>query len=326
MQAIKPDWMLRGTSGAASATDPARSATSTELRVVRSIEELDEMMERLDEAARASDDELRRLFPTFAMDLELELPDDPYSEAYRERVLELFQLVRGERHDPSNERTPIDLDTCVAAPFPYATQSAETVGNQLMAIGHLIKTMALPPRTAVLELGCGWGNVALALAQMGHEVTAIDIDPNMAALVRERARRLGVSVEVHTGDFAAAIDLERQFDAVLFVASFHHASDHLGLLRSMDRVVAEGGRLVFAAEPISDALPAPWCLRLDGESLWQIRRRGWLELGFQERYFLETLDRFGWTAERAVCDGTPFGVVYVARRNEIARASDGRSW
>jgi 2-polyprenyl-3-methyl-5-hydroxy-6-metoxy-1,4-benzoquinol methylase len=149
---------------------------------------------------------------------------------------------------------------------------------------------------------------------MGHDVTAIDIDPSLAELIRERARRLGVPIEVQTGDFATATELGRRFDVVLFVASFHHASDHLGLLRSIDQLVVEGGKLVFCAEPISDALPAPWCLRLDGESLWQIRRRGWLELGFQERYFVDTLDRFGWVTEKFVCADTPFGVVFAARR------------
>ena len=149
-------------------------------------------------------DELRSLFPTFAMELDLNLPDDPYSRAYSKRVFELFEFVRGDTYDPSNEETTVDLEESVAAPYPYATQSSEQVGNQLMAIGHLIKTMALRPGSQVLELGCGWGNVALALAQMGHNVTAIDIAPSMTELVRERARRLGVSVEVHTGDFASA--------------------------------------------------------------------------------------------------------------------------
>ena len=283
-------------------------------RVITDLGELDDMMERLDAAARISDDELRRLFPTFAFELELRLPDDPYAEAYRERVFELFELVRGERYDPSNERTPIDLDACAAAPFPYATQSPETVGDQLMAIGHLIKTMNLRPKSRVLELGSGWGNVALALAQMGHSVTTIDIDPGMAALVRERARRLGVVVEARTGDFMSATELGRRFESVLFVSSFHHASDHLALLESMHGLVTREGQVVFAAEPISESLPAPWCLRLDGESLWQIRRRGWLELGFRETYFTETLARFGWQVERSTCADTPFGVVYVARR------------
>lgn len=293
-------------------------------RVVRTLDELDEMMERLDEAARVSDDELRRLFPTFVMELDLGLPDDPYSDQYRQRVFECFAYLRGRPYDPRDERTPIDPATCVSTPFPYATGSAETVGNTLMAIGHLIKTMALQPSSRVLEFGSGWGNVALPLAQMGHEVTALDIDPSMSSLVAARARRLGVEVETHTGDFMSASDLGRRFDAVLFVASFHHAFDHLSLLSRMDVLVRPGGKLVFAAEPISNALPAPWGLRLDGEALWQIRKRGWLEVGFQETYFVETLEKFGWTTTRNICHDTPFGVVYVAQRLSEHERTVGR--
>jgi protein-L-isoaspartate O-methyltransferase len=207
----------------------------------------------------------------------------------------------------------------VVAPFPYSTGSAQTVGNQLMAIGHIIKTMDLPPASRVLELGPGWGNTTLALAQMGHHVTAVDIDPSFRDLITERARRAGVEIDVRVGDFSSAYDLGTTFDAILFFESFHHSADHLTLLQRLDRVVAPGGMLVFAAEPISDGLPAPWCLRLDGESLWAIRKNGWFELGFQERYFLETLDRFGWTTTHSTCADTPWGSVFIARRCEEQR-------
>ena len=157
---------------------------------------------------------------------------------------------------------------------------------------------------------------------MGHRVTALDIDPKFCELITERARRNGVELDVRLGDFSLVRTLDETFDAVLFFESFHHSSDHLELLECLDRVVARGGVIVFAAEPISDALPAPWCLRLDGESLWAIRKNGWFELGFQERYFLETLDRYGWTAERSVCADTPWGVIYVARRHDDRLEAD----
>ncbi len=229
-------------------------------------------------------------------------------------MFELYRFLRGEGYDVSAESTPFDVEAAVVAPFPYSTQSAQTVGNQLMAIGHIIKTMDLPPGSRVLELGPGWGNTTLALAQMGHHVTAMDIDPKFGDLIRERARRAGVEIDVRTADFSSVETLSSTFDAVLFFESFHHSSDHLALLQQLDRVVAPGGQLVFAAEPISDALPAPWCLRLDGESLWAIRKNGWFELGFQARYFLETLDRFGWTTTQSLCADTPWGSVFVARR------------
>jgi hypothetical protein len=34
-------------------------------------------------------------------------------------------------------------------------------------------------------------------------------------------------------------------------------------------------------------------LRLDGESLYQIRNNGWLELGFKEDYFVQLLESNG---------------------------------
>jgi 2-polyprenyl-3-methyl-5-hydroxy-6-metoxy-1,4-benzoquinol methylase len=272
------------------------------------------MLAGLDEAAQVSDDELRRGFQTFVMDLELNLPRDPYSPEYRDRVFELYHFLRGATYDTSAESTPFDLDAAVVAPFPYSTGSAQTVGNQLLAIGHIIKTMDLPTGSRVLELGAGWGNTTLALAQMGHQVTAIDIDPSFCKLIGERASRVGIEVDVRQGDFSSVQTLDSTFDAVLFFESFHHSSDHLGLLKLLDEVIAPDGVIVFAAEPISDSLPAPWCLRLDGESVWAIRKNGWFELGFQERYFRETLKRLGWTVSHSVCTDTPWGSIFLARR------------
>ena len=80
-------------------------------------------------------------------------------------------------------------------------------------------------------------------------------------------------------------------------------------------VPASGGRVVFAGEPISRKLNAPWGLRMDGESLWAIRTNGWLELGFRRSYFLQALERYGWVAKRVTCLDTPSGEIFVARRH-----------
>ena len=240
-------------------------------RVVRTLDELDEMLRMLDEAGKVSDDELRRGFTRFRMELRLDLPADPYSPEYRAKVFELYEWLHGSPYTPANEVSSFDVVAAADRPFPYATESPQTVGNHLIAVGHIIRTMNLAPRSRVLELGAGWGNTTLALAQMGHDVTAIDIEPNFVKLIETRADRLNAPVRVLQGDFSLIDTLDEQFDAVLFFECFHHAADHLGLLAGLDRVVAPGGRLVFAAEPITDSLRYPWCLRLDGESLWAIR-------------------------------------------------------
>jgi SAM-dependent methyltransferase len=63
---------------------------------------------------------------------------------------------------------------------------------------------------AVLELGCGTGRVARALAQAGHAVTGVDASPAMLAV----AQRHGGAVEWLEGDMRT-LNLGRRFALVL---------------------------------------------------------------------------------------------------------------
>jgi 2-polyprenyl-3-methyl-5-hydroxy-6-metoxy-1,4-benzoquinol methylase len=183
-----------------------------------------------------------------------------------------------------------------------------------MALGYIIRTMALPAGASVLDLGPGWGNTTIALARMGYKVTAIDIDPTFVDLIRARANKLSLDIDVRCGEYLEVDQLKHRYDAVLFFESFHHCSDHRELLKRLPQVIEPGGRLFFAAEPIDDSFSMPWGLRLDGESLWAIRRNGWLELGFQESYFLRTLHHLGWLCTKHVNSATHLGVIFEARR------------
>jgi protein-L-isoaspartate O-methyltransferase len=288
------------------------ASTGSGIRVVSSLSELDQIMQELDAAAAISDGELRRVFTTFAMEFPVDLPDDPYSKEYADRQFEVYRYLHGEPYHPSNEVTVFDVQTAADKPFPFYTESPQTVGAQLIAIGHLIRTLNLPPKSTILEFGPGWGNTTLCLARMGYKVSAIDIEKRFVDLIAERARRKRLDVEIIHGDFSLIHDLGRQYDAVLFFECFHHCADHRSLIEGLKKVVAPGGKVVFAGEPITDDFPIPWGFRLDGESLWAIRRQGWCELGFQESYFRDLMGRYGWALSKHVCAETQWGVVFVA--------------
>lgn len=283
-------------------------------RVITTLDELDEALRTLDQAAAVSDDELRRGFTRFHMQFPLQLPTDPDSPAYRDAQFRLYEWLHGKPYAVTNEVSHFDVPAAAARPFPFYTESPQTVGNHIISIGHLIRTLNLPPKSTILEFGPGWGNTTLWLARMGYRVTAVDIEKNFIDLIRERARRKQLEVEALQGDFSMLHRFDRQFDAVLFFECFHHCSDHQALVAGLDRVIAPGGRAVFAAEPITDAFPIPWGLRLDGESLWAIRKHGWLELGFQESYFRGLMARHGWELAKSVCTETPWGVIFTATR------------
>jgi ubiquinone/menaquinone biosynthesis C-methylase UbiE len=291
-----------------------RGETSPTPTVVRTLAELDEMLSSLDEAATISDEALRTGFTTFRMELDQTMPPDPFSDDYRLRVMDLYAWLHGSPYELKNEHVLFEFDRFVDAPFPYSTGNSVTVGNQLMAIGHVIRTLDLPPKSRILEFGAGWGNTTLALAQMGHRVTVIDISQEFVDLIDARASRVHAPVETIVGDFSAVSEIGGSFDAVLFFESFHHCTDHLDLLQKLDRIVVRNGRVLFAAEPIEEDYYVPWGLRLDGESLWAIRRNGWFELGFRTSYFSAALRRCGWSTQRVDCSELPSAQIFVGRR------------
>jgi SAM-dependent methyltransferase len=289
-------------------------APTPEIETISTLERLDEKLREVKEAGAVSDDKMRAVFAGFRMIPPTDLPGDPYSSEYREKQFDLYRVISGrDSYDVDNEESNFPVDP--NRPFPYYTESPETVGHHLMGVGFIIQSMALAPGSTILELGSGWGNTTIALARMGYNVTAVDIDPNFVGLIAARAAKLSLSVESRLGGYLEIDQLERRFDAVLFFESFHHCSDHLLLIEKLAKVLAPGGSVFFAAEPITDLFPVPWGVRLDGESLWAIRDNGWLELGFQESYFVRTLQRMGWVvAKKHVNPGTHLGIVFEAKR------------
>jgi 2-polyprenyl-3-methyl-5-hydroxy-6-metoxy-1,4-benzoquinol methylase len=282
------------------------------LRTLKTLEELDHVLDDCDAAAAVSDDALRDVFTSFQM-LPLPAPADPFSQEFLEHQLAVYRRIAGRDYTLKNEETTFNVADAVRRPFPYSTGSCQTVGEQLMAIGYLISQMGLAPGSSVLEFGPGWGNTTLALAQIGMAVTAVDIEARFCELIAERASLAGVNIDVVNSDFMWAEQTDKTYDVVLFFECFHHCADHLRLLKALRRVLKPGGCIVFAAEPVYAEFPQPWGLRLDGQSLWSIRKFGWMELGFSDRYFQQALALAGWRAERTVSSDVPWMTIWTAR-------------
>lgn len=266
------------------------------MQMINTLDELDAMLGECEQAA--TDDELRRVFSRFMMSPEAGMPEevraDPFGDAYHSAQMSLYERISGRTYSLLNEHTPFNVSAAVTRPFPYSTGSCSTAGDHLVTIGQFLKVLNLPSGSRILELGPGWGNITLALAALGHRVTAVDIEPGFCELIRRRAAQSGLEIEVIEADFRWVGDVEQPYDAVIFFECFHHAADHLTLLRSLHRALKPGGRVYLGAEPILIDFPVPWGLRLDGQSLWSIRKFGWMELGFSNKYFEQALAATGW--------------------------------
>lgn len=244
-----------------------------------------------------------------------DLPDDPFSDEYKEKQFQLYESLHGKPYELTNEESIFVVEDAADKPFPFYTESPQTVGNHLIAIGHLIRTLDLSPKSSILEFGPGWGNTTIWLARMGYSVTCVDIEQRFVDLILERAKRKNLRVEAIQGDFSIVQSVNRQWDAVVFFECFHHCADHHSLVRYLHKVVKPDGKLIFAAEPIVENFPVPWGFRLDGQSIWAIRRFGWCEIGFKESYFIDLLSRYGWQITKNICTETPWGTIFVATRS-----------
>jgi len=96
---------------------------------------------------------------------------------------------------------------------------------QRAKLAHIAAKLALKPGQKVLDIGCGWGGMAIFLAQNYEvEVTGITLSEEQIALAKERVSAAGVadrvSIElVDYRDFAAA---GRKFDRIVSVGMFEH--------------------------------------------------------------------------------------------------------
>ncbi|WP_062073018.1 class I SAM-dependent methyltransferase [Demequina sediminicola] len=72
-----------------------------------------------------------------------------------------------------------------------------------------------PPADTVLDLGCGWGPLALtgALQRPSARITAVDVNRRALELLRRNAARLGVSETIEVCE-PADVEPEREFDAI----------------------------------------------------------------------------------------------------------------
>jgi len=103
----------------------------------------------------------------------------------------------------------------------------------------------------ILELGCGTGNLTACLLTRGATVIAIDQDPEMLAVAREK---LGTEPRLTLQEVAAVEVADRfpagSFDAVAgtLVLSEMSEDEQAYVLEAARRILRPGGRLVVADE------------------------------------------------------------------------------
>ena len=114
----------------------------------------------------------------------------------------------------------------------------------------ICRKLGLEPGMRMLDVGCGWGSLALHAAQRyGATVVGVTLSTEQAALARERVAAAGLAdrVEIRVQDYREVDDAP--FDAVASVGMAEHVGvDRIpGYVARLHELVRPGGRLLHHA-------------------------------------------------------------------------------
>lgn len=106
---------------------------------------------------------------------------------------------------------------------------------------RLVEAVAEVRPRRVLEVGCGWGELAEWIArETAAEVVAVDLSPRMVELARERG------VDARVADVQQLPFGDGEFDCVVAAWMLYHVPDLESALGEIARVLRVGGRFVAA--------------------------------------------------------------------------------
>jgi SAM-dependent methyltransferase len=135
----------------------------------------------------------------------------------------------------------------------YVESATHRQGEDLQQLGMLAAQWG---RARVLDLGCGGGHAAFAVAPHVKEVVAYDLSAAMLKAGAAESQRRGFgNLATRQGAVEKLPFADAEFDAVITRFSMHHWSDLGAALREARRVVKLAGHGVFI-DTISPAQPA----------------------------------------------------------------------
>ena len=130
----------------------------------------------------------------------------------------------------------------------YFTDPANDLEQaQLDKLAHIAAKLDLKPGQKVLDIGCGWGGLALYLNRVaGVEVLGVTLSTEQLAYARDWAKRQGVAdqVKFQLIDYRA---VEGRFDRIVSVGMFEHvgAAHYDEFYETCHRLLADDGVMLL---------------------------------------------------------------------------------
>lgn len=152
-------------------------------------------------------------------------------------------------YDLSNELFEAFLDESMTYSSAWFEPGDDLHAAQLRKIDGILDLARVGPGMRVLEIGSGWGGLAIRAArERGAHVTTLTLSTRQQALARQRAEAAGVGhlVDVRLQDYR---DATGRYDAVVSVEMIEAVGERYWptYFAALDRLLAPGGRVGLQA-------------------------------------------------------------------------------
>ncbi len=176
------------------------------------------------------------------MDAALAAYLDCWTEPRREGFIEMTSDL-----DESVARA-MEADVQLLPLLPELLTDLWELGASAEQIVSAVKAVGVEPESTVLDLACGKGAVAVALAErLGLRVEGIDAFPPFLQAARRLAAERGVSSRCgfRHGDLRKVLAQEAEYDVVLLLSVGPVSGDHEQTVADLRTLVRAGGYIVI---------------------------------------------------------------------------------
>ena len=166
-------------------------------------------------------------------------------------------------YDLSDDLYSLFLDPKKQYSCGYFINENDTLEDaQNNKIQHIIKKLNIKPNQKVLDIGCGWGSLAIDIAKSNNcEVTGITLSENQFNYCVKKAKKLNLENQV-TFKLIDYRQLDEKFDRIVSVGMFEHVGRkfYKNFFNKIDNLLNDDGvslvHTIGSVNPPRD--PHPW--------------------------------------------------------------------
>jgi SAM-dependent methyltransferase len=269
--------------------------------IIKTFEQLDDFINKCKNREFPEND-LQKFLQSYSIDYnsfkELFGGDNPYieypfSDEYAKWEHSFFEFLSGKNYSFDNEGIKAEEHSPLS--YPWSNLPLYNKITRLQSYINFLTVIGDLNGKRVLEMGCGYGTLAAFLESVGCDYYAIDASNNFVEITKKLIYSEKIKQQIVNKSFYDVPDFNQLFDIIIFESSFHHCGEPLKLLKILYENSSENAKIIFLKEGIADWFDRPWgIVRPEGETILQIRLRGWLELGYRKDFFYELLKKSGW--------------------------------